>query len=235
MKTFAVADLHGRFDLLEKAVEQIEMSNHSGGKVVFLGDYVDRGPDAAKIITRLMAGPSDPSRWRWVCLQGNHEVIMLTALGAAGMMGWWMQNGGGATLISYGHPKSGAIDASVVPQEHRDWIAALPLFHTDDHRVYVHAATDRKIEDLSATPPDTLQWKLYDEDDPGGHFGKHVVHGHHQFRDGPKLHLGRTDLDTGAFYTGRLVVGVFDDDKAGGPVSTIDVIGSADDRWSDAA
>ena len=231
-KTFAVADIHGRFDLLEQAIARIEESSHTGGKVVFLGDYIDRGPDSAKVIARLMAGPSDPVRWQWICLQGNHEVIMLTCLADESKAGWWIRNGGGYTLISYGHANEGALHTEVVPQDHRQWVERLPLTYEDEHRVFVHAGTDRSIQNLAETPAETLQWKLYDDHDPGGHFGKHVVHGHHQFADGPKFHLGRTDLDTGAFYSGRLVVGVFDDDKAGGPVSTIEVKGAADDRWA---
>jgi serine/threonine protein phosphatase 1 len=61
--------------------------------------------------------------------------------------------------------------------------------------------------------------------DRGGHGQRHVVHGHHQHADGPKLYQHRSNLDCGAFYTGRLVVGVFDDDKPGVPVDFIEVTG----------
>lgn len=64
--TFAVADLHGRFDLLQEAIARIEHHSTSG-TVVFTGDYVDRGPFSSDVIERLMAGPDDPSRWRWIC------------------------------------------------------------------------------------------------------------------------------------------------------------------------
>ena len=50
------------------------------------------------------------------------------------------------------------------------------------------------------------------------------MHGHHQFEDGPKLFSGRTDLDTFAWHTGRLVVGVFDNDKSGGPVDLLEIV-----------
>ncbi|MEK1853319.1 MAG: metallophosphoesterase, partial [Phyllobacterium sp.] len=57
-KTYAIADLHGRYDLLLAAIERIELADHSGGTIVFTGDYVDRGPQSRQIIERLIAGPS---------------------------------------------------------------------------------------------------------------------------------------------------------------------------------
>ncbi|KAB2679991.1 metallophosphoesterase [Brucella pseudintermedia] len=226
-KTFAVADLHGRYDLLLAAIERIEQCSHSGGTVVFTGDYVDRGPQSAQIIERLMKGPDDPARWRWICLQGNHEEIMLTCLFATGLAAqWWMPNGGGATLMSYGAKEGDSIsDAlTLVPKEHVDWLKSLPLMHVDEHRVFVHAGVDETIS-LHEQTPKTMQWMLYPDGYEGGHGSRHVVHGHHQFEEGPLLFSGRTDLDTFAWYTGRLVVGVFDDNKPGGPVSAIEIKG----------
>lgn len=224
-KTFAVADLHGRYDLLLAAIERIEQSSHSGGTIVFTGDYVDRGPQSAAIIELLMQGPSDPKRWKWVCLQGNHEEIMLTCLAATGLAAsWWMPNGGGATLLSYGAKESDDLHDALgrVPDEHIEWLKSLPLIHIDEHRVFVHAGVDETIP-LDQQTAQTMQWMLYPDGYAYGHGKRHVVHGHHQFENGPMLYEGRTDLDTLAWYTGRLVVGVFDDDKTGGPRSTIEI------------
>jgi serine/threonine protein phosphatase 1 len=74
-KTYAIADLHGRFDLLEMALTCIVERAEPSGTVVTLGDYVDRGPDSRKIIERLIAGPGLDG-WRLICLKGNHEDIM---------------------------------------------------------------------------------------------------------------------------------------------------------------
>lgn len=226
MKTYAIADLHGRFDLLEMAIERIEASA-DGGKVVFLGDYVDRGPQSRQIIDRLMAG-SQRAGWRWICLRGNHEDIMVTCCGTPRLIGsWWIPNGGARTLISYG-AKVGddAIDAAKnVPATHLEWMRALSRMHVDQHRVFVHAGVDPD-KPLLLQDDEELGWKLYDDDDDRGHGERHVVHGHHQFEDGPILLAGRTDLDTFAWFTGRLVVGVFDDEKPGGPADLIVVQGS---------
>lgn len=159
-----------------------------------------------------------------ICLKGNHEEMMVHTLRKPLHPGWWIGNGGGATLVSYGHAKSGAYDPEVVPEEHLDWLDALPLMHVDEHRVFVHAGVD-PVFSLDMQIPETLLWKLYHEHDERGHGDRHVVHGHHQFAEGPILKQGRTDLDTFAWNTGRLVVGVFDDAVAGGPVGVIEVTG----------
>lgn len=224
-KTFAIADLHGRHDLLLAALERIETGHPNGGTIVFTGDYVDRGPASRQIIETLMAGPTKPG-WGWVCLRGNHEEIMQA--GCLGMLGWWLPNGGGATLISYGQKVGDAPDPSVVPDEHLKWMAGLPVIHIDRHRVFVHAgmqATPLERQDEQANT-----WMLYPEWDEGapysdGELEFHVVHGHHQHEDGPVLLPGRSNFDTLAWWTGRLVVGVFDDDKPGGPVATIEIKG----------
>ncbi|PSH68480.1 serine/threonine protein phosphatase [Phyllobacterium brassicacearum] len=224
-KTYAIADLHGRYDLLLAAIESIEQGNHSGGTVVFTGDYVDRGPQSRQVIERLMAGPSDP-RWKWICLQGNHEEIMLTVRAEPELVGsWWLPNGGGATLMSYGQKVGELADVGVIPQEHIDWLKSLPLIYVDNHRIFVHAGVDETIP-LDKQSAQTMQWMIYPDGYAIGHGNRHVVHGHHQSEDGPLLFSGRTDLDTFAWFTGRLVIGVFDDEKAGGPITTIEIKGS---------
>lgn len=226
-KTFAIADLHGRYDLLERAIEQIEISSHSGGTVVFTGDYVDRGPHSAQIIDRLMKGPDDTHRWKWICLQGNHEDMLLQSIEQPLLaVQWWAPNGGGATLLSYGAKEGDSIISALamIPSEHIAWLKSLPLMHKDEHRVFVHAAVDETIP-LEEQTAQTMQWMLYPDGYQGGHGKHHVVHGHHQFAEGPMLYEGRTDLDTFAWKTGRLVVGVFDDERAGGPASFIEVLG----------
>ncbi|MET3924585.1 metallophosphoesterase family protein [Devosia sp. 2618] len=209
-KTFAIADLHGRFDLMEKALTRIEESYHSGGKVVFLGDYVDRGPASKQVVDRLIAGP--PQGWEWVTLKGNHEDMMV-ACHSGPDRGWWLNNGGDATLESYG---------GTVPAAHLEWAQRLPMIHADKHRVFVHAAID-PTKPLDGQSETMLLWTRYPENADITYPGLHIVHGHTPHRGGPELYAGRTNLDTGAVFTGRLVVAVFDDDRAGGPVSFIDV------------
>ena len=210
--TFAVADLHGRLDLLEAALFAIS-ARADGGTVVFLGDYVDRGPDGAGVIARLMAGP--PDGWRWICLKGNHEAVMSIALRNPDRMDWWLDNGGGTTVGSYR-------DRHADIATHLRWLDTLASLHVDAHRVFVHGGVEAAMP-LTAQPDKILLWKRYPEGSSDGHGTRHVVHGHDPAVDGPILLAGRTALDTLAWNTGRLVVAVFDDKTPGGPIDTIEL------------
>lgn len=215
-RTYAIPDLHGRWDLLEIALGEIEAE--APGTIVFLGDYIDRGPQSREIVECLIDGPRPG--WRWIVLKGNHEdMLVRTLIGEAGPKRW-VDNGGDATLRSYGHPEGGEYQPGFVPVSHIAFLQSLPLRHRDLHRFYVHAGVDPNLP-LDAQDEHTMLWSRYPEDYTEGHSGFHVVHGHQPYADGPLCFSGRTDLDTMAYATSRLVVGVFDDAVPGGPVDLI--------------
>jgi len=233
VKTYAIADLHGRFDLLCRAIDLIEGdAGDQGGTFIVLGDFVDRGPQSRSIIDLLMAGPSRQN-WRWIVLQGNHEAMMLECLSNPGILRWWIGNGGGQTLQSYGYQHGDDLLPLRIPTEHLEWLAGLPLTHEDGHRIFVHAGVpfDQALADAK---PETLQWMLYpgdvEHDDAEFHpdeahcSGKHIVHGHHQSASHPLLKRHRTNLDSFAWNTGRLAIGVFEDGYPA-PVKIMDAIG----------
>ena len=103
---------------------------------------------------------------------------------------------------------------------HLDWLACLPLTHTDEHRIYVHAGLNHDLP-LSAQSDDLMLWKLYGPHEEEDFRGRHVVHGHHHFANGPILKAKRTNLDTFAWSTGRIAIGVFDDVRPGGPIEVL--------------
>jgi serine/threonine protein phosphatase 1 len=219
-RTYAIPDLHGRLDLLEGALDEI--ARHSEGHVatvVTLGDYVDRGPDSRGIIEKLMAWRSDDLRL--VALKGNHEAMMWDVCSNLADLDWWIGNGGGETLKSYGS-KDGN-DPRMVPPAHRDWIASLALMHVDQHRVFVHAALDPETP-LHRQNEQTLLWKRYPAGADVGHSNRHVVHGHHAMVKAPIVKRHRTNLDGLAWKTGRLVIGVFENDRPGGASEFIEII-----------
>lgn len=216
--TIAVPDIHGRLDLLLAMLGRIEAVAPTG-RVVFLGDYVDRGPQSAGVIDRLIAGP--PAGWDWVLLMGNHEAMMRDAPADAAARELWLRNGGDATLASYGGPAGR--DIAAVPPAHLGFLRTLRLWATDRYRVYVHAYVDPNVP-LERQDERDLLWTRYGERDTG-HGDRHVVHGHTPFPTGPKLYRERTNLDTGAVFTGRLVAGIFDDQRPGGPVDVLEVRG----------
>lgn len=131
-KTYVIGDLHGRFDLLEKALLAIvEHSGTNEATIIALGDYVDRGLQSKQVIDRLMEFSKKKYAIlaKLICLKGNHEEIMFEACKVPGEVSWWqcwLGNGGGQTLMSYGAPARGPIDLSIVPKAHLDWIDKLP-------------------------------------------------------------------------------------------------------------
>jgi serine/threonine protein phosphatase 1 len=221
-RTYAVPDLHGRYDLLAGAIERIlQHSRGHAATMVTLGDYVDRGPNSRQVMECLVNWSSDALSL--VALKGNHEAMMWECCRNLSEMDWWLKNGGEQTLASYGVSRSASlIDASAVPREHLDWIAALPSVYADQHRIYVHAGVDPKLT-LDQQDDQIMLWKRYPEGFKKGLGKRHVVHGHDAKPQGPILTKGRTNLDTMAWKSGRLVVGVFEDELPGGPVEILEV------------
>jgi calcineurin-like phosphoesterase family protein len=221
--TYAIPDLHGRLDLLESAIAKI--IEHSVGKratVVTLGDYVDYGPSSRQVIEFLMAWRSD--KLSMVNLKGNHEAMMWKACNNPADLDWWLKNGGDKTLASYGQSFRDDPDPHVVPDVHLQWIADLTLLHVDQHRVFVHAAVDPK-RSLQRQSEQTLLWEKYPDGFGYGHGHRHVVHGHQGNPSAPIVTMGKTNLDGVAWKTGRLVVGVFDDDRPGGASEFLEIVG----------
>jgi serine/threonine protein phosphatase 1 len=216
--TYVIPDIHGRDDLLGDALAAIDArAGGEGGTIVTLGDYVDKGPTSRQVIERLL--PGFAAAWRFVALKGNHDVMMVEALRDSAKMAAWIGKGGDTALASYGG------DPAAVPPTHIAWLDQLSLIHVDAHRLYVHAGVDPDVP-LDLQREATLLCKRYPKGFPDGFGELHVVHGHDNFPDGPLLYQGRTNLDTLAWRTGRLTVGVFDDERPGGPVDFIVVKGT---------
>jgi serine/threonine protein phosphatase 1 len=220
--TYVIPDLHGRYDLLSEALAGITArSGSEAGVIVTIGDYVDKGPQSKQVIDRLLPGVAEG--WRLVALKGNHDAMMVEALRDPAKMASWLEKGGDAALASYGG------DPAAVPPAHIAWLDRLRLMHEDAHRLYVHAGVDPELP-LDRQSETTLLWKRYPKGFPDGYGELHVVHGHDNHPDGPLLYAGRTNLDTLAWRTGRLTIGIFDDDRPGGPVDFIVVKGPPAER-----
>jgi serine/threonine protein phosphatase 1 len=216
--TYVIADIHGRYDLLSEALAEITLrSRDEAAAIVMLGDYVDKGPDSKGVIDLLLAGVD--AGWNLVTLKGNHDALMVEALHDPSKMAAWMGKGGDAALASYGG------DLAAVPASHIGWLDRLQLLHVDAHRLYVHAGVDPELP-LDQQCEATLLCKRYPSEFSGGFGTLHVIHGHDNHPEGPLLYEGRTNLDTLAWRTGRLTVGVFDDDRPGGPIDFIVIRGA---------
>jgi serine/threonine protein phosphatase 1 len=222
---YAVGDIHGEYDLLLKALDFVNHSNVGVEKaLVFLGDYVDRGPQSRAVIEELIDLTKDPSVY---ALLGNHEVMLLAAITAREQHSPLAndfrdyagdpRNGGWQTMLSYADSdEPGAIYGAQVPQAHIDWIRARPLALCFPHHLCVHAGIRPGVP-LEEQAEDDLLWirnefLLYQKPHP-----LHIIHGH-TVRKEPDLQDNRTGLDVGAPFFGRLAIGVFDIDQPGGPL-----------------
>jgi serine/threonine protein phosphatase 1 len=199
---YAIGDVHGRFDLLTRALAEIGDLEAQDARLVMLGDYVDRGPQSREVIDELMRRSADD---RVVCLRGNHEEMMVAGLKDPDAAIQWLVNGGSATLASYG---------GKAPPEHVAWLRRLPVSYETEHQFFVHAGVRPGVP-LDSQKPEEMVWIRRPFLDSDEDFGKHVVHGHTPAGD-PELRPNRSNLDTGAFKSGTLTVGVFD--GPGGPV-----------------
>lgn len=144
-------------------------------KIVFLGDYIDRGPDSRKIVEFLMI-QQRVAPDRFICLQGNHEGMMLAACLAytEQRLYHWAINGGMQTLDSYGGPTIGNVD-----REHLLWLHARPLFYEQEEFFFSHAPVPKECK--RPYDKETLTWSCPIgelEDEFAGIDGKIGVCGH---------------------------------------------------------
>ena len=132
---YAVGDIHGRADLLAALLAKIasDVARREGAErrtLVFLGDYIDRGPDSREVVDLLLTGL--PSGFNTHFLKGNHEAIMLDFLEDPSSLAQWLANGADTTLHSYGVDVSALVRKSAVPEAwRRAFLASLPEAHRD--------------------------------------------------------------------------------------------------------
>lgn len=216
MRVYAIGDIHGRLDLLERLLDQIARDAASARDLVkhlvFLGDYVDRGPQSRAVIDRLAAGP--PSGFGAIHLRGNHEAALLDALDDPRVGARWIAFGGGATLSSYGVAPP-AEDASLerlvetqrrfraaLPPQHLDFLRRLRTCVTIGDYHFVHAGIRPGVPLDRQRDSDRL-WIREEFLHSYADHGKVVVHGH-TIAPQPEVRSNRIGIDTGAFATNRL-------------------------------
>jgi serine/threonine protein phosphatase 1 len=215
LRLYAVGDVHGRADLLRRMhrmiAEDARGASQPKKRVVYLGDYVDRGPDSKGVIDILVNEPLDG--FERVHLEGNHEHALLGFLVDIRVVPVWFGFGGGATLASYGVPVPNAnhpgellhtqrLLAAALPESHRAFLRNLKLTHSAGDYFFAHAGVrpgtpldNQNSDDLLWIREPFLSWRAS--------FGKVVVHGHSISRT-PELYDNRIGIDTGAFASGHL-------------------------------
>lgn len=208
--TYAVGDIHGSLHKMQALVEACRQ--HAEGRAmqfVFLGDYIDRGPDSAGVV-RAMMSLQEELQERVIALMGNHEAWVLALLDGDAAERGWLFNGGAHTLSSYG-----VRSASELPPAHVAWMRSLRLSYDDGRRLFVHAGVNPDMP-LDAQDEHDLLWIREPFLADGRDYGRLVVHGHTPLESAvPELHSNRLNLDTGAVFGGPLSAAVFDDTQTG--------------------
>lgn len=212
---YAIGDVHGRHDLLERLLERV-LGDAAGFDevplLVFMGDYIDRGDGSRQTIDLLIR----LSRLRGVetvFLMGNHERMLLDFLGKPIRGEAWLRFGGRETLLSYGVQLSGQLrdkatalrvrdDLAEALGPHLEFVEALRLCHREGNLFFAHAGADPRTP-LSEQAVQALLWGCPAFDQMPRQDGAWVVHGH-TIVDQPSASRGRIAVDTGAYFSGRL-------------------------------
>lgn len=219
VRVYAVGDSHGCADRL--GLMHLLIADHAAARparqtvLVHLGDYVDRGPDSARVLEMLRAG-GPLADAGVVNLIGNHEQLMLAALdprAEADVMRFWLDNGGGPTLESYGADPEDPGSWGVVPEADLQWLRTLrPSFALGGY-FFTHAGVRPDVP-LDAQDPMDLAWIREPFLSWRGSLPAVVVHGHTPAR-GPEVLPHRIGIDTGAVFGGPLTCAVLEGRKVG--------------------
>lgn len=211
-RIYAIGDIHGRADLLAETTARIDDDLRRRpiphAVEVYLGDYIDRGPDSKNVIDQLAVRLV---RHNAVCLRGNHEIFLEEFLRDPAAIHHWIELGAVPTLASYGvslHAgETTALDLQqalirVFPRTHELFLQCLrDSFRCGDF-LFVHAGIRPGIP-LSQQDPEDLCWIRDEFLDSTMDHGMMVVHGHTPVMH-PEIHANRINIDTGAWRSGVL-------------------------------
>jgi serine/threonine protein phosphatase 1 len=220
---YCIGDIHGRDDLLRDMAKRVEAdlktrsSEHA--VTVFLGDYIDRGPDSKAVLERLANG-----NWPTpiTALAGNHEEFLLSFLDDATFLASWRSQGGLETLHSYGVNIGSAMAGrgfeevqaaftACLPKEHRNFCEALNVSAAVGDYFFCHAGVRPGVPLERQDRDDLLNIREPFLSSEAEH-GKLVVHGHTP-AVAPEIRPNRIGIDTAAYATGRLTCLVLEKDQ----------------------
>jgi serine/threonine protein phosphatase 1 len=220
-RLYVVGDIHGCVEQLT-AMHELILADAGRAEaerrvVVYLGDYIDRGPDSKGVIDLLTERPLPG--FETVHLRGNHEQTLLTFLDDISIGPDWFNFGGVATFQSYGLTAPTEIfdvDALLaaqaalrdgLPPIHLDFYRSLRLGHLEGDFLMVHAGVRPGVR-LDEQTENDLLWIREPFLQSTADFGVIIVHGH-TIAQTPEIRPNRIGIDTGAFHTGRLTCAVF--------------------------
>lgn len=223
--TYAIGDIHGRLDLLDQLLTSIEThaaARDAAAKIVFTGDYMDRGADSFGVVERLIVGPRRAID-RFVPLRGNHDDLFVRAVTHGEDVPDWAWQLYWHTIKSYGLEQTRTWRGDQHLTRHADFLAGLPLFHEAGPYLFVHAGIRPGVA-LAAQLEYDLIWIREEFLHHEGLLPHRVVHGHTIMGNTPELRPHRISIDTGAYRSGVLTAAVLD----GPEVTFLQAIGDPD-------
>lgn len=199
VRYFAIGDIHGELDMLKALLTKLDYKHED--KIVFLGDYIDRGPDPKGVVDFLIEFKK--LHPRTIFLRGNHEAMFMDYLKGRNT-DLFLYNGGNTTVASYGAKST--FGKFEIPADHTEFYNNTLRVSETENMIFVHAGIAQTYDDVHKLPDDILLWARetsYKYVTPK----KRVVFGHTPFKDAYQegLMLG---LDTGAVFGGKLTCGV---------------------------
>jgi serine/threonine protein phosphatase 1 len=216
-RIIAVGDLHGHHKPLKRLLEKIDLSKED--LLIFIGDYIDRGPESSEVIDTLL---ELRSRWEnLIFLEGNHEDMMLGSIGypaCVNDLNTWLYNGGGWTLKSYGmgidkmkelnstneRGKGQRLLISNIPTSHIDFLLDLKLYIETENFFFCHAGINPSVSiDQGRQNAFDLLWMRDHIYADSLAWDKTVVCGHTPLHD-VLIRKRLICVDTGLYYYGKL-------------------------------
>ncbi|MBN2299370.1 MAG: serine/threonine protein phosphatase [Deltaproteobacteria bacterium] len=199
-KTYAIGDIHGCLDKLQDLLTRITPCKDD--LIIFLGDYIDRGPYPKKVVDFLI---DLAAQIPCIFLRGNHEDMFLEFLEYGTNKNIFFANGGLKTIDSYIQPgpfSSHSRVARCLPEPHRDFYACLKWYHEDKDYIYVHAGIKPDIPMPQQNRRDLI-WVRDEFIFSSTGLEKKVIFGHTPFAR-PLVKPDKIGIDTGAVYGGCL-------------------------------
>lgn len=171
MENIAIGDIHGSPVALRTLLESLNLRDN---RLIFLGDYIDRGPGSSQVLETLLELSSDPKH---VFLRGNHEEWLLNARTEKRWFNTWLGAGvgGKATLTSYGAASFDAAALSLIPEEHFEFLEGTHLFFQTETEIFVHASLS--VQKPEENDIQQLLWHSFEEIAPHPS-GKRIICGH---------------------------------------------------------
>jgi len=168
---YIIGDIHGHFSKLKKMISNVTDDVRPDDVFIFLGDYIDRGPESFEVIEFLI---EFSTKFKTIFLTGNHEDMFIRFITIGDNYSNYIRNGGGYTIQSY----IKNLKKFILPENHKSFFNSLKLYYENDEFVAVHAGLNPEIDNLDKQKRNDLIWIREEFYKYPGKWGKTIIFGH---------------------------------------------------------